>query len=54
MEENQLIDDDKCNYKTGTLATTFHEPKGEANTYVWYIYVSHTICNHTQENFQDQ
>ena len=30
--------------KTGTLATTFHKPVGEANLYVWFGYGPLTIC----------
>ena len=34
--------------KTGTLATTFHKPGGEANIYVCFGYVPLTVFNHTQ------
>ena len=33
--------------KTGTLATTFHKPSGEANLYVHFGYVALKIYNHT-------
>ena len=48
IEENQSIDDDKCNYKDDTLATTFHVPKWKTKLYVCYIYVPQKIFNHTQ------
>ena len=32
--------------KTGTLATTFHKPAGEANPYVRFGCSPLTICNH--------
>ena len=34
---------------TGTLATTFHKPAGEASPYVWFGFVLQTIFNHTRE-----
>ena len=37
--------------KTGNLATTFHKPEGESNMYVWFGYISMTICNHTQGKY---
>ena len=33
--------------KTGTLATTFHKPAGEANMYVRFGYSPLKIFNHT-------
>ena len=33
--------------KTGTLATTFNKPAGEANPYVWFGYAPLKIYNHT-------
>ena len=39
--------------KTGTLATTFHNPVGESNPYVWFGYGSLTIFNHTRGKFSE-
>ena len=47
LESNQCIDDDRWNYKTGNLATTFHKPTGEANPYVRFGYVPMKIFQYT-------
>ena len=44
----QSIEENKSEHPTGTLATTFHKPTGEANTYVYFRYSPLIIFNHAQ------
>ena len=46
-QEKQSIEVNKSVHPTGTLATTFHKPVGEENTYVCFGYVPQTIFLHT-------
>ena len=46
FEDNQFIDCNRCNKKTGTLSTNFHKHAGEKNTYIRFGYGLLTICYH--------
>ena len=41
---NQSIEYKKSEHPTGTIATTFHKPAGEANMYIRFWYSPHTVC----------
>ena len=47
-QENQSIEANKYEHPTNTLAMTFHKPAGGETFFVWFVYVSHIICNHNQ------
>ena len=46
FQPKQLIDVNKYEHPTGTLATAFLKPAREENQYVWFGYVPHKIIYH--------
>ena len=48
-QAKQSIDVNKPEHPTGTLATTFHKPAGEANLYVRFEYGPQKSFQHTRE-----
>ena len=47
-QPKKSIEANKSEHPTGTLATTFQKPSGEANPYVCFGYIPHTIWDHTR------
>ena len=46
-QSNQPIGENKSEHQTGTIDTTLYTPVGEANLYVWFVYDTQNIWNHT-------